>query len=76
MFLAMSQGDLAVGQGFRAFYDRLFAAGYQPELHLYARGGHGFGAATRGTTADHWMDAFCWWLEKEVAASKSVSVKQ
>lgn len=66
LFMIMAQDDMAVGLGFRAFYDKLFAAGYRPELHLYARGKHGFGAASRGTTADHWLDEFGWWLDAEV----------
>lgn len=66
MFFAMAQDDMAVGQGFRAFYDKVYAAGYRPELHLYERGNHGFGMAARGTTADHWIDQFGWWLDAEV----------
>lgn len=66
VFMAMAQDDLAVGQGFRAFYDRLFAAGYRPELHLYQRGNHGFGMATRRTTADRWIEQFGWWIETEI----------
>lgn len=66
MFMVMAQDDRAVDEGFRAFYDRLFAAGYRPELHLYARGAHGFGMATRGTTADHWIDEFGYWLDAEI----------
>lgn len=66
MFLVMAQDDMAVGQGFRTYYDQLFAAGYRPEVHLYERGSHGFGMATRGTTADHWIDEFGYWLEAEV----------
>ncbi len=66
MFMVMAQDDMAVDQGFRAFYDRLFAAGYRPELHLYQRGAHGFGMATRGTTADHWIEQFGYWLEAEM----------
>lgn len=65
MFLAMAQDDLAVGQGFRSFYDQLFAAGYRPETHLYEKGRHGFGMAARGTTADHWIEEFLWWIEAE-----------
>lgn len=67
MFLVMAQDDMAVGVGFRNYYDHLFAAGYRPELHLYARGNHGFGTAKRGTTADHWLDAFGHWLDTEVS---------
>lgn len=66
MFLAMAQDDLAVGQGFRTFYEQLHAAGYRPETHLYERGNHGFGMAARGTTADHWIEEFGWWIEREI----------
>jgi len=66
MFLAMAQDDLAVGVGFRTFYDQIFAAGYRPEVHLYERGAHGFGMATRDTTADHWIEQFGWWLDTEI----------
>lgn len=69
MFMAMAQDDLGVGQGFRGFYDSLFAAGYRPELHLYQRGNHGFGAATRGTSADRWMDQFLAWVTTEIPAA-------
>lgn len=33
------------------------------ELHVYERGGHGFGLVGRGTTSDHWIDAFAWWMQ-------------
>lgn len=65
MFLALAQDDLVAGLGFRAFYDKLYIAGYRPEMHLYQRGGHGFGARAIGGTTDHWLDEFLWWIEGE-----------
>ncbi len=65
LFMAMAQDDRAAETGFRAFYDRLFDAGYRPELHLYQRGGHGFGIRGHGTTADRWPGQFLAWLEVE-----------
>ena len=38
-------------------------AGAAAELHLYERGGHGFDLRPKGTTSDHWFDAFVGWLE-------------
>lgn len=38
-------------------------AGVAAELHVYQRGGHGFGLAPQGTTSDHWFDEFIWWLQ-------------
>ena len=41
-------------------------AGQRAELHLYERGGHGFGLLNlRGTTADGWMDAYLAWLSRQ-----------
>lgn len=65
LFLAMAQDDMAVGYGFRPFYDALFASGYRPETHLYERGGHGFGMKQTGGTTDHWLEEFRWWIAGE-----------
>lgn len=40
-------------------------AGQRVELHLYERGGHGFGSMPRGTTSDAWMDAYLAWLARQ-----------
>ena len=45
------------------FYDALKAAGYKPEFHIYEHGGHGWSMRKQGTTSDHWIDEFYWWLE-------------
>lgn len=37
-------------------------AGVPVELHVYAKGGHGFGMTKRGLPVDHWIDAFGRWL--------------
>ena len=65
LFMAGAQDDVIAGTGFRAFYDALFAAGYRPELHLFASGGHGFGMKPQGSTSDHWIEEFHWWLEAQ-----------
>lgn len=63
LFLAMAQDDQAVSKGFWAFYDALAKAGYRTETHLYMSGGHGFSMHDKGDTAEHYVDAFYWWLE-------------
>jgi len=63
IFLAWAQDDaLALGAGIQ-FYDSLKAAGYKPEAHIFSSGGHGFGMRKQGTTSDHWIDEFYYWLE-------------
>ncbi len=37
-------------------------AGREVELHLYARGGHGFGMNRKGLPSDTWIEAFHAWL--------------
>lgn len=65
IFMAMAQDDTAAGTGFRMFYDRLFGAGYRPELHLYQRGGHGFGLSPQGGTSDLFAAQFLAWMQGE-----------
>lgn len=64
VFIAMAQDDLAVGVGVRDYYAKMFAAGYRPETHFYARGAHGFGLKGTGTTVDHWIEEFDWWTRQ------------
>jgi acetyl esterase/lipase len=40
-------------------------AGKSAELHIYAKGGHGFGMMKQGLPTDHWIDRFGDWLEVE-----------
>ncbi|WP_206069494.1 alpha/beta hydrolase fold domain-containing protein [Novosphingobium olei] len=38
-------------------------AGVPAELHIYEHGGHGFGLKRHGTTSDHWLEEFLWWMQ-------------
>ena len=62
-FMEMAQDDNLAGPQIVAFYDALKAAGYKPEFHIYEHGGHGWSMRKQGTTSDHWLDEFYWWLE-------------
>jgi acetyl esterase/lipase len=63
VFMEMAQDDNLAGPQIVAFYDAMKAAGYKPEFHIYERGGHGWSMRKQGTTSDHWLDDFYWWLE-------------
>ena len=63
LFMEMAQDDTLAGPQIVAFYDALKAAGYNPEFHIYEHGGHGWSMRKQGTTSDHWLDEFYWWLE-------------
>jgi acetyl esterase/lipase len=62
-FMEMAQDDNLAGPQIVAMYDALKAAGYKPEFHIYEHGGHGWSMRKQGTTSDHWLDEFYWWLE-------------
>jgi acetyl esterase/lipase len=64
-FMAMAQDDTLAGPYIVHFYDALKAAGYKPEFHIYNSGGHGWGMRKQGTTSDHWIDEFYYWLEAQ-----------
>jgi acetyl esterase/lipase len=61
-FMAMAQDDTLAGTYIVAFYEALKAAGYKPEFHIFSHGGHGWGMRKQGTTSDHWIEEFYWWL--------------
>ena len=65
IFLAWAQDDTTAGVACARFYAALTAAGSKPEVHIYKAGGHGFGMAKQGTTSDHWIDEFYYWLEAQ-----------
>ena len=64
-FMEMAQDDTLAGPQIVAFYDALKGAGYKPEFHIYNHGGHGWSMRKQGTTSDHWIDEFYWWLEAQ-----------
>ena len=65
MFLAWAQDDPVALDFEVRFYDALTSAGYKPEVHIFSAGGHGFGMRPQGTSTDHWVDAFYYWLEAQ-----------
>lgn len=65
MFLAWAQDDTVALAPVVRFYDALKAAGHKPETHIFSAGGHGFGMRKQGTTSDHWIDSFYYWLEAQ-----------
>jgi acetyl esterase/lipase len=40
-------------------------AGHPVELHLYSRGGHGFGMKNQGLPTDHWIERLSEWLQSQ-----------
>jgi acetyl esterase/lipase len=63
LFLAWAQDDAVALDPVVRFHGALISAGNKPEVHIFSAGGHGFGMRKQGTSSDHWIDAFYYWLE-------------
>jgi acetyl esterase/lipase len=73
IFMAWAQDDEVARAPVSKFRDALIAAGHKPDVHVYTAGGHGFGLKRQGTTSDHWIDEFYYWLEAQGLTSASKS---
>jgi acetyl esterase/lipase len=62
LFSAVAADDPLFGKVTTASFDAWRAAHAPAELHVYAKGGHGFGTRKQGTTSDGWLDDFYRWL--------------
>ncbi|MDT7807523.1 MAG: hypothetical protein QOJ70_1336 [Acidobacteriota bacterium] len=71
MFLAWAQDDPVALNPIVKFYGALTSAGHKPEVHIYSKGGHGFGMRKQGTSSDHWIDEFYYWLEAQGFTKRS-----
>jgi acetyl esterase/lipase len=66
MFIAAATDDgLGLAPGSIALYQKWTAANKPVELHMYVKGGHGFGMKQQNLPTDHWIDRFAEWLKLE-----------
>jgi len=66
MFVAAASDDqLGLAPVSLHLYHLWSAAHKSAELHIYAKGGHGFGMRKQDLPTDHWIDRFADWLELE-----------
>jgi acetyl esterase/lipase len=64
MFVAAATDDsLGLAPQSVALYEKWADAKKSVELHMYAKGGHGFGMHKQNLPTDHWIDRFADWLE-------------
>jgi len=63
MFVAAASDDqLGLAPSSTAIYRAWTAAGKPAELHIYAKGGHGFGMKKQNLPCDTWAERFADWL--------------
>ena len=66
MFVAAATDDsLGLAPASVALYEKWTGAHKSAELHLYAKGGHGFGMRKQNLPVDQWIDRFADWLAFE-----------
>lgn len=66
MFIAAATDDqLNLAPDSIQLYNQWTAAHKSAELHMYAKGGHGFGMRKQGSPSDHWIDRFGDWLNAQ-----------
>jgi acetyl esterase/lipase len=64
MFVAAATNDqLGLAPDSILLYEKWIAAHKSVELHMFAKGGHGFGMRKQNLPTDHWIDRFADWLD-------------
>lgn len=63
-FMAAAADD-PISNGMAGLYLRWRASGASAELHMFAKGQHGFGTAKQGLPVDHWLEMFYGWLAQQ-----------
>lgn len=66
MFLAAATDDqLGLAADSILLWQKWTAAHKSVELHMFAKGGHGFGMRKQNLPTDHWIDRFAEWLDQQ-----------
>jgi len=66
MFVAAASDDqLGLAPVAVGFYYKWLQAKKPAELHMYAKGGHGFGMRKQNLPTDYWIDRFAEWMEMQ-----------
>ena len=64
MFVAAATDDqLGLAPESLTLYEKWTGAHKSAELHMYAKGGHGFGMRKQNLPTDHWIERFSDWLQ-------------
>jgi acetyl esterase/lipase len=66
LFILVADDDVPNAIGSAKLYSEWKSAGKSAELHIYSKGGHGFGMNKRGLPVDSWIERFGDWLQTQV----------
>ena len=77
LFVVAAQDDSQVpSERSVDLYRRWSQAGLPAELHLYEKGGHGFGTRARNLPADQWLQTFEAWLASRRLAAPGAAASE
>jgi acetyl esterase/lipase len=62
LFLLCAADDDMASEVSTSFYSKWRTAGHEVELHIYSKGGHGFGMKKQELPSDNWIECFGEWL--------------
>lgn len=65
LFIAAANDQLIDATIFTGLFNKWHKAGVRTGIHLYTKGGHGFGTWKRGYPSDQWLDRFYEWAISE-----------
>lgn len=72
IFLAAATDDqLGLAGDSVALYEKWTGAHKPAELHIYAKGGHGFGMRKQGLPSDEWIERFWDWINMQGITKRS-----
>jgi acetyl esterase/lipase len=71
--VAASNDDFGFAPHSIEIYSKWLHAGQPAELHLYEKGGHGFGTKKQNLPVDTWMDRFGDWLKFQGLLSRGIN---
>ena len=72
MFVVAATDDqLGLAPDSVSLYSKWLAAKKPAEIHLYSKGGHGFGMRKQNLPSDHWIERFGEWLDVQGLLKKS-----
>ena len=64
-FVAVASDDPVAADWSLGLFNSLRTQHHSVELHVFAKGGHGFGLSQHGLTTDLWFEEFVGWLASE-----------
>jgi len=62
LFILAAGDDMLTAPGSIQMYSEWKKAGKKAELHIYSKGGHGFGMQKKGLPVDTWIERFYEWM--------------